>query len=224
MAVRPTLRFFLRAACFTVVCSPTVRVTKTCSAQTAPPHKPACTTNCPPDTHPPSAAEQFPFPGESTQPPAPPTDPEAPTPSTPKVDPNKQYPFPEDASSGSSSSSSAAPDATSAPDDESPDTPKSTRRKLPKVKQLQSPEEREAEDLTVARFYRDSGNIVGSYLRSKDAVKLQPDDPEAHLLLAEAARKLNKRDEAVAEFNTLLKLDASPEQLKTAHKALAQLQ
>jgi tetratricopeptide (TPR) repeat protein len=173
-----------------------------CAAQNSTPDaKKPCTSNCPPpaaDTTKPSTAQKFPYPGE--------------------------------ANSSSSSSSSSNPDATSpdpaaapSPDDDSPPEPKSTRRKLPKVKQLQSPEDREAEDLYVARFYRDAGNLEGAYLRSKDAVKYQPDDPDAHLLLAEIARKLNKRDEAIAEFNAILKLDASPEQLKTARKALTQL-
>jgi Tfp pilus assembly protein PilF len=109
---------------------------------------------------------------------------------------------------------------TPAPDD----TAKAPRRKLPKVQNLQSDDDREAEDLTVARFYRDRGNLNAAYQRSKDAVKHQPDDPDAHLLLAQMAQKLNKRDEAVAEYNALLKLDASDEQVKTARKALAQLQ
>jgi Tfp pilus assembly protein PilF len=103
-------------------------------------------------------------------------------------------------------------------------TAKAPRRKLPKVQNLQSDDDREAEDLTVARFYRDRGNLNAAYQRSKDAVKHQPDDPDAHLLLAEMAQKLNKRDEAIAEYNALLKLDASDEQIKTARKALAQLQ
>ncbi len=233
----------MTASIFTVACA-----SYTASAQKAPntqsaadaTKKPACTANCPSPsaaTKPPSAAEQFPFPGESSKSAASPSspDPDAPTPSTPAVNPDKQFPFPgePDSSSSSSSSSSANPDAATAPDpataappDDVPSTePKSTtRRKLPKVKQLQSAEDREAEDLTVARFYRDSGNLAGAYLRCKDAVKLQPDDPEAHFLLAETARKLNKRDEAIAEFNILLKLDASPDQIKTARKALAQFQ
>ena len=104
------------------------------------------------------------------------------------------------------------------------DTAKVPRRKLPKVQNLQSDDDREAEDLTVARFYRDRGNLNAAYMRSKDAVKHLPDDPDAHLLLAEMAQKLNKRDEAIAEYKALLKLDASDEQIKTARKALAQLQ
>ena len=52
----------------------------------------------------------------------------------------------------------------------------------------------------------------------------QPTDPDAHLLLAESAQKLNKRDEAIAEYNATLKLDASEDQIKTARKALTRLQ
>ena len=240
MAVSTTLRVLFTVATLTAACAAQNAPTqKPADNPSATKNKPACTANCPPPSSgskPASAAEQFPFPGESSQPANPPdsTDPDAPKPAIPKVDSNKQFPFPGDAdpSSGSNSSSSSASDPTAtpdstapaSPDDVSPAEPKSTRRKLPKVKNLQSAEDREAEDLTVARFYRDSGNWTGAYLRSKDAVKSQPDDPNAHLLLAESARKLNKRDEAIAEFNALLKLDASPEQVKTARKALSQLQ
>jgi hypothetical protein len=226
MAVRTTLRALLT----------TFILVSACAAQNSTPDaKKPCTSNCPPpaaDTTKPSTAQKFPYPGESPKPAAPASsaDPEVPQPTPPAASPNKQFPYPGEANSSSSSSSSSNPDATSpdpaaapSPDDDSPPEPKSTRRKLPKVKQLQSPEDREAEDLYVARFYRDAGNLEGAYLRSKDAVKYQPDDPDAHLLLAEIARKLNKRDEAIAEFNAILKLDASPEQLKTARKALTQL-
>ena len=109
-----------------------------------------------------------------------------------------------------------------------PDTPPAgnfpQRRKLPKVQNLQSDDDRESEDVTVARFYSSRGNWNAAYLRSKDAVKLKPDDPDAHLLLAEAAHKLNKKDEAVTEYKAILKLDSSDSQLKTARKALENLQ
>lgn len=236
MAVSNTLRTLLTATVLAAACAAqSAPPKKSTDSQPAPSpvKKPSCTLNCPPAAvKKPSTAEQFPFPGESTKPsdPSSPVDPEAPKPSSPVVNPDKQFPYPGDADPSNSSSSSAStpgststPDSTS-PDDPTPPEPRSTRRKLPKVKKLQSDEDREAEDLTVARFYRDSGNWTGAYLRSKDAVKAQPDDPDAHLLLAEIARKLDKRDEAVAEFNALLKLDASPEQLKIAHKAIAQLQ
>jgi cytochrome c-type biogenesis protein CcmH/NrfG len=50
-----------------------------------------------------------------------------------------------------------------------------------------------------------------------------PDDPEAHLMLAELALKLNKRDEAIAEYGACLKLDPSGKEAKDARKALARL-
>ena len=89
---------------------------------------------------------------------------------------------------------------------------------------LQSAEEREAEDLDVAHFYIDQGDLAGAYLRGKDAVKTMPDDPEAHFLLAEIAAKLNKREEAIAEYNSCLKLDPDEKQAKDSRKALTRLQ
>ena len=71
---------------------------------------------------------------------------------------------------------------------------------------LQSIDEREQEDLDVAHFYIQTGDLQGAYLRSQDAVKMAPDDPDAHFALAEIALKLNKKDEAIAEYNACLKL------------------
>jgi Tfp pilus assembly protein PilF len=88
---------------------------------------------------------------------------------------------------------------------------------------LQSTEEREAEDLSVAKFYTDTGNLQGAYLRSQDAVKTAPDDPDAHFALAGAAQRLNKRDEAIAEYNTCLKLDPEDKEANAARKALERL-
>jgi Tfp pilus assembly protein PilF len=88
---------------------------------------------------------------------------------------------------------------------------------------LQSVDEREAEDLSVAKFYTDSGDLQGAYLRSQDAVKSAPDDPDAHFALAEAAQRLNKRDEAIAEYKACLKLDPLDKEAKEAHKALERL-
>ena len=88
---------------------------------------------------------------------------------------------------------------------------------------LQSPDEREQEDLDVAHFYIQSGDLQGAYLRSQDAVKTAPDDPDAHFALAEIALKLNKKDVAVAEYNACLKLDPTENEMKDARKALARL-
>ncbi len=87
----------------------------------------------------------------------------------------------------------------------------------------QTDDERVDEDLSVARFYGQSGNSMGAYLRAKDAVKTQPDFAEAHFVLAEAAKRLNKRDEAKAEFSAYLKLAPDGERAKSAEKALDEL-
>ena len=88
---------------------------------------------------------------------------------------------------------------------------------------LQTADEREAEDLSVAKFYTETGDLQGAYLRSQDAVKTEPDDPDAHFALAEAALKLNKRDEAIAEYKACLKLDPVDKEAREARKALERL-
>jgi tetratricopeptide (TPR) repeat protein len=192
-----------------------------------------------PDTKPPAAAEQFPFPGEPSAPAKSPSDsPDAPAPASTRKSAADEHPFPGEAppalpgsdspsSSSSSSSSSDDADKTDKPDVPWADQPASTRsarRKLPKVEKVQTPEDRVAEDLSVAKFYESRGNLNAAYLRTKDAVKTQPDDPDTHFALAQIAQKMQKREEAVAEFNTYLKLDPDGLNIKAARKALSQLQ
>jgi Tfp pilus assembly protein PilF len=88
---------------------------------------------------------------------------------------------------------------------------------------VQSDDERVDEDLTVAKFYMHDENYQGAYLRAKDAVKVQPEYSAAHFALAEIAQKMKKKDEAIAEFQTYLKLDPDGEKAKYAKKALAEL-
>ncbi len=193
----------------------------------------------------PSAAEKFPFPGEPVQaiPAKPPQDapsapaaPDAPASEGKEPPAADKFPFPgsappmpgsEDSSSSSSSSSSSddAPDRT-APDnkDTTEEKPRTTvRRRLPKVEKLQSDEERAAEDMKIAKFYEDAGKLTAAYSRAKDAVKYLPEDPYTHFALANIAQKLEKKDEAIAEYNTYLKLDPDGLQVKKAEKALSQL-
>ncbi|MGD0799221.1 MAG: tetratricopeptide repeat protein, partial [Acidobacteriaceae bacterium] len=151
-------------------------------------------------------------------------------------------PAPGSSSSSSSSSSSAddtTPDPSATPDPANPNQPALAdkgsdgtaqppgRHLLHRVNpigtKLQTDDERETEDLDVARFYIDTGDLQGAYLRSQDAVKTAPDDPDAHFALAAIALKLNKRDQAIAEYNACLKLDPTPSQASAAHKALARL-
>ena len=87
----------------------------------------------------------------------------------------------------------------------------------------QSPDERVTEDLNVAKFYSGRGNFEAAYLRGKDATQTMPNDAESHFVLAEAARKLQKKDEAIAEYNAYLKLDPAGDWSKAAEKALSEL-
>jgi hypothetical protein len=174
------------------------------------------------DPAPNQAAKSFPFPEDADKP-------AAPTPATPA---QQSFPFPGEpdapaASSSSSSSSSANSDPV--PDD--PDKPaladkgssgstRMQRRHLPKVEDL---DKREAEDLDVSHYYATTGNFQASYMRAQDAVKTIPDDPLAHFALAESARRLNKKDEAISEYRVYLKLDPEGEKAKAAQRALTEL-
>ena len=97
------------------------------------------------------------------------------------------------------------------------------RRKLPAPEKVLSNDDKEAEDLQVAGFYQNDGNFAAAYQRSKEAVTLVPDDPEARLALAESARKLGKLDEAEQNYKKALTLDPVPKVRKAAEKALKEM-
>jgi Tfp pilus assembly protein PilF len=92
------------------------------------------------------------------------------------------------------------------------------------VQKVQTDDERVDEDLKVAKFYMHDDNLQGAYLRAKDAVKVQPDYSAGHFALGEIAQKMKKKDEAIAEFQTYLKLDPDGEKAKSAQRALEELQ
>jgi hypothetical protein len=137
-------------------------------------------------------------------------------------------------SSGESSSSSSSSSTDAVPGDFGSDATdndpaakaaaarKAERRRL-KGAPVQTSDEREIEDLKVAGFYQNDGNFRGAYLRAQDAVSLAGDDPEAHLALAEAARRLGKLDEAETHYKKCLTLDPTPKDRKTAEKALKEM-
>ena len=187
-----------------------------------------------------STAEQFPFPGEPAKPAKPANPPDSPSPTTTPSDAATQHPFPTqpppklpgDDSSSSSSSSSSSDDPNATPDDNptakggdpsNPPEGTSVHRKLPKVKRVQTDDERVDEDLSVAKFYYNDENYQGAYLRAKDAISVQPDYSAAHFALAEIAQKMKKKDEAITEYQTYLKLDPDGEKAKAAKKALDEL-
>lgn len=175
----------------------------------------------------PASANPFPFPGEDQPDPAKPAPAAAPGQSAFPFpgEPAAQMPAPAPAESSSSSSfpdPTPDPDRPALKDEGSAGSTRFARKKLPRVSAL-SLDEREAEDIEVSRFYFSTGNFGAAYQRAKDATALASDDPEAHLALAEAATRVEKRDEAAAEYNACLKLDASEQQVKAAKKGLAEL-
>lgn len=173
------------------------------------------------------AGKAFPYPGESK-------------PET-SSDVAGKRPTADDASSSSSSSSSSDDDiagsgssgskrvAAKNPDDDDEDPPKLTDkgseggRRVMKVVKPQSDTARVDEDLSIAKFYGQSGNYMGAYLRAKDAVKIQPDYADGHFALGEAAKRLKKKDEATVEFQAYLKLSPDGQKAKAAEKALDEL-
>lgn len=165
------------------------------------------------------AASKFPFPGED---------------SSPGNGPLKDAGSSGNTSSSSSSGSSSGPperEPSAGPlgDDADPDPAAKAaeaRRAAHAKKGIdfhQTSDQREAEDLRVAAFYRDDGNFKGMYERASDAVSLAADDAEAHLALAEAARRLGKLDEAETHYKKCLELDPVPKTKKAAEKALKEM-
>jgi len=167
----------------------------------------------------PSGAD-FPFPGDDSKPAAS---------ASPGESSSSSSSSSSDDASPADGSSDSKPDATPALKDKGSDGSQATpgrhilHRVNPIGTKLQTPDEREAEDLSVARYYTQSGDLQGAYLRTQDAVKTAPDDPDAHFALAEIARKLNKRDQAIAEYTACLKLDPDDKKAGAARKALARL-
>jgi tetratricopeptide (TPR) repeat protein len=80
-----------------------------------------------------------------------------------------------------------------------------------------------AKDDKVGRFYLQTGDFSGAYARYKEASQFDPGDAEAVFGLAEAARQLGKRDEAIQNYQ--LYIDAFPNgpRAKDIRKALKEL-
>lgn len=78
-------------------------------------------------------------------------------------------------------------------------------------------------DVKVGDFYLAQQNYNGAYSRYKEATQVDPGNAEAVFGLAEAARGLNKKDEAIDSY--MIYLDAFPDgdKSKAARKALAAL-
>lgn len=187
------------------------------SPNNGPTNAPQSSTPAPADA---PAGSRFPFPGEQDK---------------PASSSSSSSPLGDAGSSGSGSSSSSSSDEDPFGDsnsglpagDDDPAAKAAAKRRAEKRRlagsKPQTQDEREAEDLQVGSFYMDGENYRGAYLRAKDAVTYGSDDPEAHFLLAESARKLGKLDEALAEYRKCLTLDPIPKTKKAAEKAIKEM-
>ena len=79
------------------------------------------------------------------------------------------------------------------------------------------------EDVKIGGFYLDQHDYKGAYARYKEATLVNPENADAVFGLAEAARGLNRKDEAADNYR--IYLDAFPDgkKAKEARKALAAL-
>jgi tetratricopeptide (TPR) repeat protein len=144
-------------------------------------------------------------------------------------------PFPEDVSrdaaksaaasgSGSGMSSSSSYDPGVDRDNGDRETP-AGRRKLPKpsddveVGSL-SATARAKKDVEVGNYYLSAGADQGAYARFADANKMDPTNIDAIFGLAEAARHLQRTQEAVANYKLFLDIEPDGSRAKLARKAL----
>jgi hypothetical protein len=131
-----------------------------------------------------------------------------------------------ESSSSSSSSSSGLDNSEAAVDDDAAAKAAAARHAARKDRSsatVQTASQREDEDLSVAEFYMNDKDYKGAYMRALDAVTVAGDDPDAHLALAQAARKLGKLDEAEKHFRLCLSLDPVPKTKKAAEQALKEM-
>lgn len=153
-------------------------------------------------------------------------------------------PFPEDVSkkaadaagtpatpdAPSASPDAAKPEAPSAPDN-SPVKPEADAPAGRKKLKLESPEgmvpeynpKLAADDDRVGKFYLQTGDYKGAYSRFKEATTVEPEDSQAVWGLAESARKLNLRQEAIQNYQTYLDAFPDGDRAKQAKKALSEL-
>jgi Tetratricopeptide repeat len=80
-----------------------------------------------------------------------------------------------------------------------------------------------ADDVHVGQFYLNREDYKGAYARFKEATQADPENPDAVFFLAEAARRMNHRDEAVQNYQLYLAAMPDGPKAKEAHKALRDL-
>jgi len=80
-----------------------------------------------------------------------------------------------------------------------------------------------AEDVHVGQFYLNREDYKGAYARFKEATQADPENSDAVFYLAEAARRMNHRDEAIENYQTYLAALPNGPKAKEAQKALRDL-
>ena len=196
----------------------------------------------PPAPKKPSTADQNPFPEaqseaaarqaqqrQQDQSPATPSAPAPQTPDGPKAKPSEadQNPFPaeqsrkaaQQANPGSQAPSGSAPGYSSSQTGlQGIDVPKSTDE----LRSIHSPSVGK-KDTQVGLFYLKTGNYQGAYDRFVEATKVDPTNADAVFGLAESARHLNHRDEAVRNYQLYLSALPDGPRAKDARKGLKEL-
>jgi tetratricopeptide (TPR) repeat protein len=80
-----------------------------------------------------------------------------------------------------------------------------------------------ADDIHVGQFYLNREDYKGAYARFKEATQADPENPDAVFYLAEAARRMNHKDEATQNYELYLAALPNGPKAKEAHKALKDL-
>jgi tetratricopeptide (TPR) repeat protein len=98
--------------------------------------------------------------------------------------------------------------------------PDAKRKVLPKVSDPVHNPKMSAEDVAIGKMYFQSENYRGAYIRYKEALSLDPENPDAAFGVAETARKLNQTKEAIENYRLCLDLDPNGPRAKASRKAL----
>jgi tetratricopeptide (TPR) repeat protein len=80
-----------------------------------------------------------------------------------------------------------------------------------------------ADDVHVGQFYLNREDYKGAYARFKEATQADPENADAVYYLAEAARRMNHKDEAVQNYQLYLAALPDGPKAKDAQKALKAL-
>ena len=80
-----------------------------------------------------------------------------------------------------------------------------------------------ADDLHVGQFYLNREDYKGAYARFKEATQADPDNPDAVFYLAQAAQRMNHKDEAAQNYQLYLTALPDGPKAKEARKALHEL-